>query len=202
MKNQTKIDTSHFLNEFLFKTQFNQKISIYEFLYSISAIKIYAFFSFLYYFNPEYRTYIVAISVLLFLYFYRSSRIIKKEKYLLKSKELYVYSFFSSLYKKILKNIFFSALFLIFYTTEINASFSENISESIDTQQENINLVKEEIDVFINSIQVKMTSYFIKERTTLEMNKSLELNNLLNEYEIMKSKIKLNGVKNEVPNNR
>lgn len=202
MKNQTKVDTSHFLNEFLFKTQFNQKISIYEFLYSIPAIKIYAFFSFLYYFNPEYRTYVVAISVMLFLHFYRSSRIIKKEKYLLKSKDLYIYSFFSSLYKKNLKNIFYSALLLMFYTTDVNASFSDNIGESIDTQEENIDLVKEEIDFFINSIQAKMTSYYIKERTTLEMNKNLELNNLLNEYEIMKSKIKLNEVKNEMPNNR
>lgn len=202
MKNQTKSDSSHFLNEFLFKTQFNQKISIYEFLYSIPAIKIYALFSFLYYFNPEYRTYIIAVGILIFLHFYRSSRIIKKEKYLLKSKDLYIYSFFSSLYKKNLKNIFYSAVFLVFYATDINASFSENIEESINTQKENIDLVKEEIDIFINSIQAKMTSYYIKERTSLEMNKNLEMNNLLNDYEIIKSKIKLNEVKNEMPNNR
>lgn len=202
-KEEKDVFKINFIKEFIYNTQFNQKLNIVEFLLTQKALKLFVIASVLIiYAKEDSKKYIFIGSCLVFFYLFKNNYINKKEKYSLNNKELPIHSFISKNVKKIVKNNSPILLFLslITFDTRLNAEFA-NIIEKSNTTQSNMNITtKDENIVLSNIIKNKILLYLANEEKTQKIKELTKNIDIENEIKMNKIKIGHERLKNEIEN--
>ena len=202
-KDEKDVFKINFIKEFIYNTQFNQKLNIVEFLLTQKALKLFGIsLALVIYAKEDSKKYIFIACCLVFFYLFKNNYIGKKEKYSLNNKELPIHSFISRNIKKIVKNniTIFILLSLMTIDTKLYADFQNNIQKSNTTQTNINNNTKDENIVISNITKNKILLYLANEEKIQKITELTKNINIENEIKINKIKIGHERLKNEIEN--
>lgn len=211
MNNKTDdIFKNVFIKEFLYNIQVNQRISIGEFFFTKNVFILVMIACFLFWYNQNNinaQKYIAIGTFLIFLYLFKNTRILKKEKYFVqkedaKNQEMIFHIKLNKLVKNILKrnyiNSFFIALIVISTQNNVYGALIDKVDNSTDTQSKNNDLYTEENQKMVERAKIKMMNYLVQEKKIFNINQVTDYIKIESDLRINNARIISEKAKNEI----